>query len=243
MFREAFRLLGATVRLGWTDQPIRSLTVTSPAEKEGKSTVAFNLAMAAIEAGQRVVLVEADTYRPSLHPLVDRYDPGRRVPTVPGLVDYLTGHVSLDAVIHPTGHPSLSFVPAGPRPVGSMVQLLEADAGRRFVYELAADADLVLFDCPPIGQRADGVILATRTDAVLLVVDLKVSTRRIIEDSLRRFPAGLALLIGAVVNRDSTIASTQYRYADREATVRPGREDYHVELKSAGSSISRRRHG
>jgi capsular exopolysaccharide synthesis family protein len=205
-FREAFRVLAAMVRFTSTHEGIRSIAVTSPSEKEGKTTVAFELALAAVEAGQRIVLVEADVKEPRLSGLIESSNGAGG--SSAGLADYLAGKVALEKVVRRTRHQGLSFVPAGAVPPAGLIRLLEGQRGRAFVDRLERLADLVLIDCSAVGDSADAVVVAARAQAALLVVDLKWSTEREIDTALRRLTAGETLLMGAVLNRDAAMAST-----------------------------------
>jgi capsular exopolysaccharide synthesis family protein len=215
-FDEAFRFLRTMIRFASPDESLRTIAVTSASEKEGKTTTAFQLAMAALEAGQRVLLVEADAYRPALWRMLDIVDE-RDARTGPGLLDYLSGAASLEDVIKPTAVPGLSFVPAGPPRDGSITGLLERERGRAFVDELASYADLVILDCPPVGPRADAVLLAATADAVVFVVDLQHSSERVVDDAVRRLRSAGGNLIGAVINRDSEASSAAYYYGGERA--------------------------
>ena len=262
-FREAFRVLAAMLRFSADGERVNAVAVTSSGEKEGKTTVAFELALAAVEAGQRVVLVEGDVSNPGLHPLIgDALDVGAKrdggASTKRGLTDYLSGRATIEDIVYRTSRPGLYFVPAGTVGPGEMMRLLESSQhGPTFLGDLGAwrahrppsEAEgeptprargsraggrsksqaprdlpsLVLVDCPPVGSSADAVILATRADAVLLVVDLKRSTARAIDNALRRLRAGNVALLGAVVNREPT-STIVYRERTRRASPmqRPG---------------------
>jgi len=213
-FDEAFRFLRTMLRFASPDEPLRTVAVTSASEKEGKTTTAYQLALAALEAGQRVLLVEADAYRPALWRMVD--DSAKRS-VDSGLLDYLAGTVALEEVIRPTSIPGLSFLPAGPPRDGSITGLLERHRGRALVDELAVFADLVIFDCPPVGPRADAVLFSAAADAVVFVVDLQHTPERAVDDAVRRLRSAGGNLVGAVINRDPDASTGAYYYG------RPGR--------------------
>ena len=150
-FEEAFRFLRATIRFASWNEPYRTIAITSVAEQEGKTTTSYQLAFAAVEAGQSVLLVEADPYRPGLHSIVDVIEDAE-ADTGAGLLDYLAGRAALDDIVKSTAVPNLAFIPAGSVRTESISGLLEQTDGRTFVDELADRADLVILDCPRSGR-------------------------------------------------------------------------------------------
>jgi capsular exopolysaccharide synthesis family protein len=218
-FDESFRFLRTMLRFAAADEPVTTIAVTSSSEKEGKTTTSFQLAMANLEAGESVLLVEADPYRPGLRRLVKPHADGSRGP---GLLDYLSGTVPLDKIIQPTEMPSLSFVPAGSLKTGSITGLLERPRGRSFVRDLAPYADVMILDCPPVAARSDAVLIASVADAVLLVVDLKQSGEEDTTETVRRLRSANVNLVGVVLNQDES-ASAAYEYAGITETQAPSR--------------------
>ncbi|MBA2515378.1 MAG: polysaccharide biosynthesis tyrosine autokinase [Solirubrobacterales bacterium] len=212
-FEEAFRLLRTMIRFASPDTPYRTIAVTSASEQEGKTTTSSQLALAALEAGQTVLLVEVDAYRPALGRVLDMPDAFRADHGGAGLLDYLAGVATLDEIIKPTAMAGLSFVPAGRISMESISGLLEQRHGQAFVRELAELADLVILDCPPVGPRSDAVLIAAIADAVVLVVDVKRSSDKELVDTVRRLRSARAELVGVVLNRDEATAS-EYDYLD-----------------------------
>ena len=207
-FEEAFRFLRTALRFASSDHPYGTIAVTSAAEREGKTTTSSQLALAALEAGQTVILVEADAYRPALRRLIaaaprDDLDGA-------GLLDYLSERATLDEIVKPTATPGLSFVPAGSLETGSITGLIEQRQGA-FIQELAELADLVILDCPPVGPRSDAILIAAIADAVILVVDAKNSRPEEVADAARLLRSARAEVVGVVLNRDDS-PSAEYDY-------------------------------
>ncbi len=206
-FEEAFRFLRTMIRFAAGDVPYRTIAVTSASEQEGKTTTCCQLAFAALEAGQTVLLVEVDAYRPALRRVLDGPNGPQADYGGAGLTDYLAGTATMDEIIKPTAMAGLSFVPAGRTSMESITGLLEQRHGRAFVRELAEFADLVVLDCPPVGPRADAVLIAAIADAVVLVVDVKKVSDRDLTDTVRRLRSARAELVGVVLNRDESSAA------------------------------------
>ena len=223
-FLEAFRMLRTMVRFAANGTPPRCIAITSASGGEGKTTTTFELAMAALETGQKVLIVEADPYRPQLMRLLDEQGETTLDRAALGLSDYLSGEAPITRVIHPTAFANLKAVPAGPLPP-SMSGLLESARGRTLVEKLINQADLVLLDCPPIGLSADAAVLASRAEAVIFVLDLKMSNANVLRDALERVRSANAHILGAVVNRDGGLRLGDYGYYGHVArSVRDAQE-------------------
>lgn len=216
-FDESFRSVRTTLRFAAADNPVGTIAVTSASEKEGKTTTSFQLAMATLEAGQSVLLVEADPFRPGLRSLVEPYGE----PPAAGLLEYLSGVADLPDIVEETTVPHLMFVPAGSRQPASITGLLEGERGRSFVNDLSGLADVVILDCPPVGPRSDALLIASHAEAVLMVVDLQRSDEAAVLETVRRLRRTGAHLVGIVINRDSS-TSAVYDYRE-ETSSRRGR--------------------
>lgn len=201
-FTEAFRVLRTNLEFASPDERTpRLIAVTSESGREGKTTVAAQLALVSATTGQRVLCVEADMKRPDLQAFFRRDDtPGA---LSPGLSNYLVGDLEPSAVSHPTGVPGVDLVPSGP-PVPSLSGLLESERGRTAMQRLAAEADLVVVDCPSLRSGADAATLAGRADGVILVVDLQDATRQSVRDALKRLESVRARVLGFALNNDHT---------------------------------------
>lgn len=218
-FDEGFRLLRTSVLYAAGGSSLRSLAVTSSTESEGKTTTALNLAMATVEAGRSVLLVEADVHRPKLRSQLSEGG-GSANGSSRGLTNYLAGAADLDDVILATGTPDMELLPAGPPPP-SLSSLLESSRGRELVDTLHRYADLVIFDCPPLDIGADAAVVAARVDSVVLVADLKISTEHRLRQAWRRLESIGAQLLGVVINRDATYRSSSYAYGRDDASQLP----------------------
>jgi capsular exopolysaccharide synthesis family protein len=208
VFNESFRLLRTGLRFASPDGELRMLAVTSGAEGEGKTTTSYNLARAAQETGQHVLLVEGDVYRARLLELLELT--GAREGSSTGLTGYLAGACSLDEAIRPV-EDGLDVLPAGPMPP-SFSALLEGQRGLGLMTALASRADLIIIDCPPLAPRADAAIFAGRVDGVVLVVDLTKTTNHRLRGAMRQLQSVSANILGCVVNRDTTMQGSQYSY-------------------------------
>ena len=210
---EAFRMLQVNLRYG-RDRAVRSVLVTSSRSREGKTTVAWNLASAAASSGLSVVLVEADMRRPAL---AERYglEPG------PGLAEVLRGDIAASAALQPVfptptdaagnGRPSgrLQVIVAGNAPHDPWA-LTQSPAMERLLEVLTEHHDLVVFDTPPIPHVADAVSLLRRVDGVIVTASLN-NTRGPDAERLRNQLAALdAPVLGVVANGGSAVDGYAY---------------------------------
>ncbi len=207
-FRESYRLLRANLQFSTVGSPARSIAITSGEAAEGKTTTIMQLAIASAEMGLEVIVVEADFRRPALQ---TAFMPDRAEPLLPGFSNYLVGAASVDEVVHPTGLPSISIVPAGPLPPTPSA-LLESRFGNRATADLLDRADLILIDCPPLSIGADASLIATWVDGLIVVVDLGSSTDTSVREALKSLEAAHARVLGLVLNRDPSFETASYGY-------------------------------
>ena len=167
--RESFEMLTAQLALAAREVPLRSVLVTSALPGEGKSLSCVNLAAAAAWAGEEVVLIDCDGRKPSLH---EYFGLSNEI----GFSDVVMGRAQLEHAVQATRIPGLSVLTAG-SPHESPLELLKSTEAQQLIDELAALADLTIIDSPPTLLIADATVLATMTDATILVVACGEATK------------------------------------------------------------------
>ena len=204
---EAFRSLRTSVRFLEVDQPLRTIVITSPSAGEGKSTVAINLAVAVAEAGERVILVDADLRRGRLADLFG-------VASEPGLTSVIIGKTPAAEALQPIGT-RLALLPSGTYPPNPSELLGSTRAADAFDY-LRAHADVVVIDAPPILPVSDAVVLSTQVDGVILVAKSGRTKHEAAAEAQRRLEVIGANVVGCVFNGVSARTSygtyENYRY-------------------------------
>ena len=156
---EAYRTLRTNLQFSSLDHPIHTLLVTSSAPNEGKSVLLANLAVTLAQAEQRVIVADCDLRRPMLHSLFG-------VSNEQGLGSALLDETAALPLVQ-TEIEGLWLLPSGPLPprpadvvVSKRMDLL--------IKRLREQADIVLFDAPPLMAASDATVLATKVDAVVL---------------------------------------------------------------------------
>jgi len=190
---EAFRRLRTPLLLGTFNGHAKTILVTSPVSGEGKTTVTSNLALALAQAGQRVLIVDADCHTPKQHRIFGKNRQQK------GLSSVLAGRMTLEDAIEPTGIEGLDILTCGPDAYGPS-EMLNSDRFRKLMPMLRKKYDRVLIDSPPVLLLADAQILAAQSDGVVLILRVGRSTRR---DSLHAYTELVSVgapVLGAVIN-------------------------------------------
>ncbi|HEU5227214.1 MAG TPA: CpsD/CapB family tyrosine-protein kinase [Ktedonobacteraceae bacterium] len=156
-------------------QQLQVITVTGPGERNGKSTVATGLAIAAARSGVRTLLVDANPQHPVLH---DWFHLANEVGTLDRVHACAAG-ASVTLFSQPTDEPNLSLLPIGSQPLSAdiLADPLRLNGLRPFIGLLRQQADLIIFDAPPLLDDAGATNLAQLSDITLLVVDAQKSMR------------------------------------------------------------------
>ena len=159
---EAFRVLRTNIMALGSERPPRTLLITSVETGAGKSTILANLAVALAQSGLRVIAVDSDFRAPSLDKMFG-------VPDEFGLSNVIFERGKFGSALRETKVPGLRVLPSGPLPPNP-TELLGLSRTRDLIGELAAGADMVLLDSPPLLGFADAVVLAPVVDSVVVVV-------------------------------------------------------------------------
>ena len=210
---EAYRMLRTNVQFSTLEKPAQTLLVTSANPGEGKTTTVANLALVMAQTGKRVIAVDSDLRRPTLHRLFG-VENGTGLTTL-----LLSGQPNLDGCVKSTSFENLWVLPSGPQPPNP-TELLGSRRLEAVLQTLKDSADIVILDSPPALAVADASILAARVDGTLLVVD----AGRTRADSLQRAKESLSRaktnLLGAVLNkltqRGRDYYDYRYYYGDAE---------------------------
>ncbi|MGH7989127.1 MAG: polysaccharide biosynthesis tyrosine autokinase, partial [Limisphaerales bacterium] len=162
---EAYRVLRTNLLFSGKDDKFNTAAIVSAGAGEGKSTTTLNLATVFAQAGQRVLVVDSDLRRPTLHKLL-------KVSNNVGLVSFLLKQNTLEQVIQTTRLPALDFMASGKLPSSSM-SILNSPQMKDLIMELKQRYDFVFFDSPPILGVSDAAILASEVDFAIQVIQYR----------------------------------------------------------------------
>jgi capsular exopolysaccharide synthesis family protein len=200
---DRLRLLRLRLRELWAKGSLKKLLITSPLPRDGKSTVALNLATALAESGKRsVLLIEADLHHRSLAPLLG-------LEPQPGLSDCLQDNFDPFHAIRKLDPLGWNLLAAG-RPTDHPTELLQTDRLSQLVETLSDAFDWILFDSPPVVGITDSLLVAQHTDAALLVARAGSTPRKALEDSMSLI--GRKHVLGIVLNGVGGLDNTYSKY-------------------------------
>lgn len=190
------------------DQPLRSMTVVSSGPGEGKSTSAANLAVVFAQAGRKVLLVDADMRKATVHKTFG-------LSNEMGLSNLVSGQQAASSVIQATDVNNLSIITSGPTPPNP-AELLNSRRMNVLMEELYQTFDLIVFDLPPVMTVADGLIMASKTDGTVLVVREGVTRKDSVLEAKNRLLQAKARILGVIYNGAEQVnESSYYYYSDK----------------------------
>lgn len=210
--QEAYRYLRTGVRVFGLNATVRSVLVTSAIGAEGKTTTATNLALAMAEAGDRVVLVDCDLRRPTIH---ERFS----LPNDKGLSSLVVGDASLDEVTHFV-QDNLAVVTCGP-PVQNPTEVLGSEQFALVLAAIVDQADFTILDSPPVLPVADALIAGQHVDGVIVVSRIGEVRRRAVRELLGRLEEARIPLVGLVANDTGDVQHGYYEPRANEDTRGP----------------------
>ena len=202
---EQFRTLRSRLYQMRSNQPLRTLLVTSSIPTEGKTFVTNNLAQAIVrQPDRRALIIDADLRRSRLHvPL--------GAPSSPGLTDYLRGTADIVSIIQQGQEGNLCFIPGGDE-VANPSELIANGRMKVLLDRLAPIFDWIVLDSPPCLLVADASILADLCDGVLLVTRAGVTPAATAQRACQELRG--RNVVGVVLNamQDSHKCHSDYYY-------------------------------
>jgi polysaccharide biosynthesis transport protein len=192
-FKEAFRMIRTNVLFASSRAEIRTVLVTSTGPNEGKTTVATNLAIALAQTRQRVLIVDGDMRRPSVHKVLLEDQ-------APGLAEVVGGLSLAPGVVRQTSVPFLSMMSAGASP-SNPAELLSSPLFKQMLDALSREFAWIIIDSPPVMAVTDASLIANVVGGVLFVVAAERTMGPNAVNALEQLDAASATCVGAILNR------------------------------------------
>lgn len=210
---EAYRSLRTNIQYSSFDKKYQTLVVTSSNPGEGKSTVSGNLALVLAQGDSKVLLVDCDMRRPSVHKKF-------RISNTYGISDLLVGNKKMESVAHKYND-NLTIVSSGKIPPNP-AEMLGSKAMIAFLEEMKKHFDYIVLDTPPLQAVADAQILSTKVDGSLIVVRAGVTKKDAVHNAVSIINKVNGNIIGTVLNAAEN-KKDKYYYYYGDDTSRVGR--------------------
>lgn len=188
---ESYRSLRTNIQYSSIDKQVKTLVVTSSNAGEGKSTVSGNLAYTFFQSGKRVLIIDCDLRKPSLHRKFN-------VPNEVGLTDVLVGTSELNKVMKKIDD-NLYLLTTGTLPPNP-AEIIGSNTMENFLDECKINFDYIILDTPPILPVTDSKLLAIKADATVLVVRSEISKSKHVSQAFKELEKVNANVIGTILN-------------------------------------------
>ena len=198
---EAYRSLRTSIKFSSSDKLIKTIVVTSSLIGEGKSTVVGNLAYSLNQDGSRVLVIDCDLRKPSIHE-------NFLLSNEKGLTDILVGKSDLKSVTKKI-EDSLFLITAGTIPPNP-AEILGSKEMENLIKELKINFDYIIFDTSPILPVSDTLLLAAKVDATLIVVKARKTREKMVKESYIKLVEAKANVIGTILNESDKSLDNKY---------------------------------
>lgn len=206
---EQFRTIRTNIQFSMVDENLKSIVITSAGPGSGKSIVSANLAATFASEDKRVLLVDADLRKPTVHKTF-------RVRNNDGLTTLLTDrNAKLENVIYPTHVKGLYALTSGAIPPNP-AELLASKRMNELMKELEGKFDLIVYDMPPIIAVTDAQIMASKVDGTIFVLPKSQASKEEVLKSKELLEMVNANVLGAVFNRVEKASDNYYYYYGEE---------------------------
>lgn len=208
---EAYRTLRTNVQFSSYDKEMKVITVTSSRPGEGKSTVACNMAITFAENGNRVLLVDADLRRPTVHKKF-------KLPNSEGIVNVILDHSQLDQIVHRDVTPGLDIITSGAIPPNPS-ELLGSRKNQKLIELFRDRYDTIILDTPPLLAVTDAQVLTTISDGTIIVAQHGVTKKDEImqaKDLLEKVKGNILGVVLSQIPIDDNSYYYYYSYEDKK---------------------------
>lgn len=200
---ESYRTLRTNIQYSSFDKEYKVIVITSSEPGEGKSTTAGNLALCMAQGDKKVILVDCDLRRPSIHKKF-------KVSNLAGLSDVIIGKSDLSKVMH-RYNKNLVLLTSGKIPPNPS-EMLSSKVMENLLEELKGSFDYIILDTPPVQAVTDSQILSTKSDGTILVVRSERTKKDSVKNAINLLKKVNANIIGTVLNGIDVSRSKYYYY-------------------------------
>ncbi len=201
---EAYKIARTNIEFAMIDQDLKTINITSTQQSEGKSITIANLAISYAQAGRKILLVDADLRRPSLH---RRFGLSNRQ----GLSSAIVQGSNPENYIQDSRIPNLSLLTSGPIPPNP-AEMLMSKTMWRLIDELKPKFDLIFFDGSPVGIVTDSAIISTKVDGTIFVVRAGIVNKAQLTRSTELLKKVNAKVLGFILNGTNKQTDDYYQY-------------------------------
>ena len=191
-YEEAIKTLRTNIQFTGTE--VKSIVITSCYPNEGKSDVAFQLALEIGKMGKKVLVLDADIRKSSY---ISRFQVKQKTA---GLSQYLSGQSGLQDIVYSTNFRDVDIIFAGPA-APNPSELLAQESFASLVHTMRGKYDYVLVDTPPVGSLTDAAVVARQCDGAILVVESDLVSRRVALKAKQQLEMSGCHILGAVLNK------------------------------------------
>ena len=201
---EQYRTIRTNLQFSAVDEELQTIVFTSAGPAEGKSMSTANLAVVYAQQGKKVLLIDADLRKPTIHYTF-------RMDNLKGMSNLLVGDSSLEEIAAESDIENLDLISCGPIPPNP-TELLGSKRMDRFIEEAREKYDIVLFDTPPVLAVADAQILAAKMDGTVLVIRSKQTEFEAANKAIEALQSVNAKILGTILNDRSKKEANYYYY-------------------------------
>lgn len=199
---EQYRLIRTNIQFSSVDKEIKTIVVTSAEPNDGKSTTASNLAIVLAQEEKKVLLVDADLRKPSIHYAFN-------LSNIHGLTSVLTKKMNLRKTILNSNVSNLDILTSGPIPPNPS-ELLNSKAIETAIGELKEIYDYIILDTPPVLVVPDSQIVANKCDGVIMVIASGKTNKQSAVKAKELLEKANTALLGVVLNGMESDTSNYY---------------------------------
>lgn len=199
---EAYKTLRTNIQFSSLDKEIKVILVTSSTPAEGKSTTASNLAITMAQSEKKVLLIDCDLRKPSIHRAFSLLNSK-------GLTNVLVEGLDYQSICNTAGIPNLEVLTSGPKPPNPS-ELLGTAKMETFLEMVSHDYDLVILDAPPILPVTDAAVLSQFVDGVVFVIAYGVTPYEIVIRAKENLEKVNAKILGTVLNNTPIKGNRRY---------------------------------